>query len=67
MSVFIVLSTQWRMAPMGGVVGLDYSAISPTLRLSGVPRGQWRDVFTDLRVMEAAALETMRERQAGAH
>jgi hypothetical protein len=60
--VFVALSTQWRMAPMGGVVGLDYSAIAPVLELSGIPREQWTDVFADLRVMEQAALQSMRDR-----
>lgn len=64
-SVFTVLSTQWRMAPMGGAVGLDYGAIHPTLRLIGVPRAQWAELFNELRVMESAALQTMRDRQPG--
>ena len=55
--VFSALRTQWRAAPMGGVIGLDYGAIAPVLRLLGVPRADWRDLFTDLRVLEDGAMQ----------
>jgi hypothetical protein len=45
---------------MGGVVGLDYSAVEPTLRLLGIPREEWSGLFTELRVMERAAVKAMR-------
>ena len=57
MAVFAALGTQWRHAPMGGLAGLDYAAVMPALRLLGVPRGQWGEMFADLRVLERAAME----------
>jgi hypothetical protein len=60
--VFDALSTQWRVG-MSGAIGLDYNAIPPVLRMSEVPRKQWADLFADLRVMESAALQKMREKK----
>jgi hypothetical protein len=56
--VFQALQTQWRVG-MGGPTGLDYSAIPVTLRLRGVPRAAWPQLFGDLRIMESAALSAM--------
>lgn len=57
LSVFISLSTQWRIAPTGRRYGLDYAAIQPTLRLLGVARAEWPGIFEALQIMEAAFLE----------
>jgi hypothetical protein len=60
--VFQALATQWRAAPMGGVTGLDYSAITPTvLRGLQVSRQAWPEIFAGLQVMEAAALAAFSE------
>lgn len=59
-NVFIALGTQWRVG-MAGATGLDYGAIDPVMRLVGVPRAERLEVFEDLRVLEDAALETMRK------
>lgn len=60
-NVFAALLTQWRMAPQGGVVGLDYAAIPPTLELLGVEREAWPGLFEQLRVMENEAVKVMNE------
>ncbi|MDT3708174.1 MAG: DUF1799 domain-containing protein [Thiobacillus sp.] len=60
-NVFAALLTQWRMAPKGGVVGLDYAAIPPTLELLGVEREAWPGLFEQLRVMENEAVKVMNE------
>lgn len=57
---FSALATQWRVG-MASATGLDYNAIPTVLRLQGVPRADWPDLFEDLRVMESAALSAMRE------
>lgn len=59
-NLFVALSTQWRMAPSGVLIGLDYAAVEPALRLTDVPRKRWRALFADLRVMEAAALDELK-------
>lgn len=56
--VFEAMSTQWRVGT-GGPCGLDYGVLPSVLRLHGLPRARWRDLFDDVRVMEAEALRTM--------
>lgn len=56
--VFSALRTQWRVAHCGRT-GLDYGALPITLRLFGIPRKDWTDVFSAIRVMESAALAEM--------
>ncbi len=60
-SVFLTLGTQWRVG-LSGPTGLDYNVLPTVLRLNAVPRKDWPDIFADLRVLEAAALETMRKK-----
>jgi hypothetical protein len=50
------MGTQWRVGA-GGATGLDYGVLPVVLRLSGVPRAEWPDVFDGLRIMEEAALD----------
>ncbi len=59
LEVFLACATQWRMAPMGGVTGLDYAGVEATLRLLRVP--DRRAVFRDLQVMEHAALKALHD------
>ncbi len=61
-NAFIAMSTQWRCG-MAGATGLDYNALPTVMRLSGVPRAEWPHVFESIRVLEDAALETMRQKQ----
>ena len=63
-NAFIALSTQWRVG-MAGATGIDYTAVPTVLRLTGLPRADWPDAFDGLRIMEAEALEIMRERRNG--
>ncbi len=62
MQVFCVLSTQWRLAPSGHMIGLDYAAILPALRLLEIERREWPDIFAGLRVMEHEALTDINKR-----
>lgn len=59
--LFTSLNTQWRTA-YGGVTGLDYNVLPAVMRLRGVKRAIWPRLFEDLRVLEAEALKTMREK-----
>lgn len=56
--IFTALQTQWRPGA-SGVVGLDYAAIEPVLRLQQVDPARWPALFDDLRVMERAALKVI--------
>lgn len=57
---FSALCTQWRVGA-GGATGLDYGAVPVVLRLQGVPRAEWAELFEDIRTMEAVALTTMNQ------
>jgi hypothetical protein len=56
---FESMATQWRMGP-AGPIGLDYGPLVDVLRLRGLPKAAWPQVFDDIRVLEDAALEQMR-------
>ena len=55
--LFHRLQTQWRVAGMGGLIGLDYVAVESVMRICKVKNRE--QTFDRLRVMEAAALEAM--------
>jgi hypothetical protein len=57
-SVFISMSTQWRVG-MSGATGLDYTALPTVMRLTGVPAADRAEVFEGIRLMEDAALTKM--------
>lgn len=59
-NVFIAMSTQWRSSGVG-VIGLDYNALPVVMRFSGVPPADRAGVFESIRILEDAALETMRK------
>ena len=58
--MFIAMSTQWRVG-MSGATGLDYGALPGVLRMSGIARKDWAEVFEGVRVMEDAALQVMQK------
>lgn len=60
--MFNAMGTQWRVG-QGGRTGLDYNALLPVLRMHGIPRAQWPDLFESIRVLEGAALDTMMEQR----
>ena len=57
--VFASLSTQWNVGP-GGVVGLRYESMPVVRECFGIGADEWPEVFHNLRVMEAAAVELLR-------
>jgi hypothetical protein len=60
-NTFIALSTQWIVTD-NGASGLNYQAIEPVLRLTNTNKKLWSDIFSDLRIMESAALQEMRKK-----
>ncbi|SPY58735.1 Uncharacterised protein [Pseudomonas aeruginosa] len=46
---------------MNGPTGLDYGVLQDILRLRGVPRAQWSELFDAVQTMEAVALTTIHE------
>lgn len=61
-NVFIAMGTQWRIA-MNGPTGLDYNALPGVMRLCGVARSEWPEVFESIRTLEDAALGIMRKKK----
>jgi hypothetical protein len=60
--VFDDLGSQWVYAGAGGIpTGIVYASVEPVLRVRRVPAEDWPEVFDDIRVMEAAALQEMHE------
>jgi hypothetical protein len=59
--LFLAVQTQWRMAPMGGVLGLDYSAVDVAIRRGG--HADDAETFAGLQVMERAAVAEIQAQQ----
>lgn len=56
LELFLACGTQWRVAPMGGVIGLDYAGVEATMRMRRVPEPDWPELLGDLQVMEREVL-----------
>lgn len=61
MNVFIAMGTQWRVGA-SGATGLDYAALPPVMRLTGVAPADRTDTFDALRILESEALAIFHER-----
>jgi len=55
--VFAAMQTQWRIGA-SGAIGLDYSVLNQVIEFLGIESDK-ATIFSDLRVMEAKALEIM--------
>lgn len=61
--LWFAVQTQWRVAPMGGAIGLDYAGVEVVLRQRArTPRAR-RRLFAELQAMEAGALEAWAEQR----
>lgn len=56
--LFDAIRSQWRVG-MNGATGLDYNVLPEMWRLFGVRKADRLQVFSDLRVMESAAIGAM--------
>lgn len=57
--LFLLVQTQWRTGSMGGVIGLDYTAIASAVRFAEVDVTP--EIFDGLRIMESAAVTALNE------
>ena len=58
--VFNACNTQWRISVGFAAVryeGLDFSSLEIAMRLLGIQRKKWRDVFWMVRVMQDEAIQ----------
>jgi Phage related hypothetical protein (DUF1799) len=61
-TVFEAMSTQWRTGACGAT-GLDYGVLPSVIRMCGLPLGERQSIFSDIRHMEAEALQVMAEQR----
>mgnify|MGYP001413433191 CR=1 FL=1 len=66
LELFCACSTQWRVAPMGGLIGLDYAGVEAAMRMRRLPEPDWPELLADLQVMEREALAVFGEKAARA-
>ena len=59
--LFYSLRKQWRLAPMGGPIGLDFLVAYNRMDRMGLTTEEYNQLDADLQVMEDAALEAMRK------
>ncbi len=57
--IFMLCRTQWRVAPLGGLLGLDMTGVKSTLELAGVPLS--REDLDKLLLMEGQFMDGLRE------
>lgn len=60
-NAYVAMRTQWRFSHYGAT-GLDYGVLPVVLRLVGVPRDEWPDVFEGIQVMETIEVVSLRHR-----
>lgn len=56
--LYCQIANQWR-AGFGGAYALDYGVLFTFLDRQQITPEEWQEAFTDIRVIEAAALDTM--------
>ena len=59
--MFLRLSTQWVFAGMGSIVGLNYRSIEFLFKIYNVD--DKKGMFEDIRIIEAGALNYIREQE----
>lgn len=59
-TLFCRVGTQWR-AGMGGATGLDYNVVLTLIDRLGLGADEADELFEDVRHLERAALEVMRD------
>lgn len=61
--LFTYMGTQWNVG-MGGATGMKYEVAHHKLDRMKLDPDEYENRMDDLRIMEATALEVMRERQS---
>lgn len=57
LEVFLAMVTQWRYAPFGGIVGMDYPSLNSVMDMLCIESR--KEMFYFIRLMESAALEVI--------
>jgi hypothetical protein len=59
--LFMAMNSQWRMHPVGGLIGLDYAALLAAAQMMGFTMSP--QLFDDVRALEAGALDGFAEKR----
>lgn len=62
-NTFQSAQSQWIVG-MGGATGLNYPGVESMLRMCGIPRREWPDLFGLIQEMERATLEVWDEKRS---
>ncbi len=60
---FFAVSTQW-IIKSGECIGLCHKAIESTMNMMGIHKRKRKKLFSEIKVMESAALETIKDLKA---
>lgn len=61
-NIFVTVMTQWRVGAHGAT-GLDYNVVYHKMDRMGLTPSEYDDIELDVRLMEDAALETIRKQK----
>ena len=61
LTAFMSVQRQWRIAPMGGYISLDYPGVESVLRMSKIEVDA--ELLADLGAIEGGALDVMNAKQ----
>lgn len=62
--LFCEVSGQWRVAGINGArFALDYTTLFMRMERLGLSDSDWEELFEDVRALESAALEQMRDNE----
>lgn len=61
LEAFLLVRRQWRIAPMGGVIGLDFPGVESLLRMSKIEADA--ELLDDLSMIEGGVLEVWNAKQ----
>lgn len=57
------MSGQWRIAPSGSVMALDYGPLYARMERMRLDDDDWEELFANFTVIEAAAIKTINAKQ----
>lgn len=62
--LFCEISGQWRVAPSGAVMALDYGPLFARMERLRLSDDDWNDRFADIAVIEAAAIKAINAKKS---
>jgi len=63
LELYLACTTQWRQAPLGGVIGLDYQALAAVMDMHQVPMPERKERLAEVQWIERGALEALKKKR----